>query len=161
MSTQLNVILSLLLLQGEISSDSVGQVNTNWFKMLGQFFFLIILFAFILFGAYYVTKLIGRFQYQKYQGSNIKIIESIIIAPQKMLQLIRIGSKYYLIGVSKEHIVYLTEIEKEMILNSETTNANPSHISFESQLKRWMDIIKKDSKNKDARSSGADHDEER
>lgn len=159
MANKLNAFLSFLLLQGNISSDSGRQVNTNWFKMLGQFFFLIIVFIFVLIAAYYVTKWMGKLQYQRYQGNNIKIIESVIIAPQKTLQLIEVGNKIHLIGLSKDNIIYLAEVEKDTIKNFEADIKDPSYIKFESYLKPWMDKLKKDSKSKDITSSGEIRDE--
>ncbi|WP_058485167.1 flagellar biosynthetic protein FliO [Defluviitalea phaphyphila] len=141
--------------------DSEMQINTNWFKMLGQFFFLIIIFILILILTYYVTKWIGKFQYKKYQGNNIKIIESITIAPQKTLQLIKVGNKIHLIGLSKDNITYLTEIDEDIIKNPILENHvnNVSDNKFEFYLKSWVQKLKKDSKIKDTTSTGEIHDE--
>lgn len=161
MDIKLNFCFSFLILQNNVTSDSGVQVNINWFNMLGQFFFLIVLFAIILVGAYYVTKWIGKFQNQRYQGNNIKVIESVAIAPQKMLQLIQVGKKLYLIGVSKDNIVFLSEIEKETIKNLNTNLQDSSVIRFDSYLKQLINKLNKDSQSNDISSSGEIHDEEK
>lgn len=154
MNVQLDISFSFLLFQNSNISNTEGQTNINWFNMLGQFFFLIFLFALILFGAYYVTRWFGRFQYQNYQGSNIKVLESVVIGSQKMLQLIQVGNHIYLIGISKDHIAYLTEIEKEAIQIKKS-----SQIKFDSYLKQWIKKLDRDSQSKDISSGGENHDE--
>ncbi|WP_341877198.1 flagellar biosynthetic protein FliO [Defluviitalea saccharophila] len=159
MNVQLDSSFSFLLFPNSIASNSGGQANINWFNMLGQFFFLIFLFASILYGAYYVTKWIGRFQYQRYQGGNIKVLESVGIGYQKMLQLIQVGDRIYLIGISKDNIVYLTEVEKEAIQNLKENIKDSPHIKFDSYLKHWIKKLGKDSESTDISSGGEKQDE--
>ncbi|NLM14023.1 MAG: flagellar biosynthetic protein FliO [Epulopiscium sp.] len=160
MYIQMDSSFSFLLFQNSVTSNTGGQTNINWFNMLGQFFFLIFLFAAILFGAYCVTRWIGRFQYQRYQGGNIKILESVVIASQKMLQLIQVGNRIFLIGISKDNIVYLTEVEKEALQIKENIK-DPSYIKFDSYLKQWIKKFDKDSQSKDIRFGGEKQDEEK
>ncbi|NLK20772.1 MAG: flagellar biosynthetic protein FliO [Epulopiscium sp.] len=134
-------------------------MNINWFNMLGQFFFLIVLFMIILAAAYYVTRLLGRFQHQKYKTCNIKIIESIAIAPQKTLQLIKVGNKVYLIGITKDNIVYLSEIDGEIIHELELDDVGVLNPKFDKYLNLWLDKFKDKGKNKDTGSDGEVRDE--
>lgn len=160
MNTMCNLLLSFLLLQGSASSDSGGQVNINWFKMLGQFFFLILLFALILFAAYYVTKLIANVQYQKFQSSNIKIIETVGISPQKSLQLVKVGNKIYLLAITKDNIIFISEIDENQIILSDN-NHKQSDLKFDYILKNLIGKVKKPSQEKDSNFDGEILDEEK
>jgi len=95
------------------------------------------MFSGIIISAYYVTKWIGGVQFQKNQGKNIKIIESIGIGPQKVLQLIQVGTQIFLIGITKEHIIFITEIDSTNIICSNQEEG--ANVSFQSYLKQWLD----------------------
>ncbi|MCF8018479.1 Flagellar protein [Petrocella atlantisensis] len=84
-----------------------------------QFITVIILFFVILWAAYFATKFLGNLQMNKSNGSNLKIIEVIPVGPQKTLQLIRIGSEYMVIGVSKDHITFIQSVEESKLTFSE------------------------------------------
>lgn len=154
MNTQFNLCLSFLLLQGNTSSDSGGQVNINWFNMLGQFFFLVLLFAFVLFGAYYVTKCIGKIHYQSFQSKNIKVLESISIAPQKTLKLVKVGNTIYLLGITKENIVFLSEIDENHIISSDHFIKEKSDFKFDLILKDFINKFKNPSQEKGSSFDG-------
>jgi len=84
-----------------------------------QFITVIILFFVILWAAYIATKFLGNFQMNKGNGNNLKIIEVMPVGPQKTLQLIRIGSEYMVIGVSKDHITFVQSVEESKLEFSE------------------------------------------
>ena len=105
---------------------------------------LVFLFIGIVLGAYYVTKWISMAQFQKNQGKNIKVIESIGIGPQKILQLVQVGTQVFLIGITKDHITFMTEIDPSTIATSNIEAGQ--HASFQSYLSQW---IQKGSQKKD------------
>lgn len=145
MST-IHIMYPLILLE-QVPIDHGGVQKANWFKtsivLLGQFFFLIIAFFLIILAAYYVAKWIGTLQYQKLSNGNIKVIESVAIAPGKLLQLIKVGQQIFLIAVTKETIVYLKEIDSNSIEIKINEIKKQDIIPFEEQLKKWMGNKKK------------------
>jgi len=153
MNTIWNLYLPFLLLQGSASFDRGGQVNINWFKMIGQFFFLIVLFVVVLFAAYYVTKLIGTIQYQKYQGNNIKIIETVGISPQKSLQLVKVGNKFYLLAITKDNIVFISENDEKEINISDNIHQVPN-LKFDSLFKDMIKNVRNSSRKKNSNIDG-------
>ncbi|MCL2216344.1 MAG: flagellar biosynthetic protein FliO [Defluviitaleaceae bacterium] len=86
--------------------------------MMGLFFRIILVTAFVALLAYFVTKLIasrGRAGGWVKSG-NLKIIESMAVGAQSMVHLIKAGEKYLVIGVSKERgVTLLTELSKEEV----------------------------------------------
>lgn len=83
----------------------------NILQLLGVF----LLFLFVLAITYFTTRLIGKTQAVKQQNSNIKIIETCRIAPNKYIQIIQIGEKYLAISVCKEQVTFLAELESTQI----------------------------------------------
>ncbi len=109
----------------------------NFGDFLHLFLLLIAFFA-VLFGAYYVTKLFARFQSKKVLGNNIKVIESIMIGPQKTIQLVKVGQEYLLIGVTKDHITYLKSIENDQVTFNEEKLNGSRNDTFNKLLEKIM-----------------------
>ena len=83
-----------------------------------------VLFIFIL--VLLITALTTRFVggYQKMQGKNrnLEIIESARVANNKYVQIIRTANKYIVIGVGKNEVSMLTEIDPDALINISTEN---------------------------------------
>ena len=126
----------------------------NWsssLKMIGQFFYIILIFAAIILMAYFVTKWIaGAKMGNKTGKGNIKLMESYPITMQASLQLLKVGRKYLLVGVTKDRLCLLTELNEEDIqIESQSAQVLP----FESILKRYVPSFTnkiKDSEKEDA-----------
>ena len=99
-----------------------------------------VMFLFVLALAYFAARLVGRFQGNVQSRSNIKILETARVANNKFVQLVKIGDRYFAIGVGKDNITFLTELTEDD-LNMDTIN-NPSNGSFKdilSQLQKKKD----------------------
>ena len=101
-----------------------------------QFITVIILFFVILWAAYIATKYLGNLQMNKSNGNHLKIIEVIPVGPQKTLQLIRIGSEYMVIGVSKDHITFIQSVDESKLTFSE--NNKETVIPFSAYMKKFV-----------------------
>lgn len=92
----------MILLSGKSQLGSIAEVLA-----------MIIVFALILFVAYYVTRYLGKTMTGARSGGNIRVIETLRIAPDKYLQIIEVAGKYLLLSVSKNGISFLSELDKE------------------------------------------------
>ena len=101
-------------------SSSAGSVS--------QLITVILIFALVLFVTVYTTKLVGSFQKMQGVNRNMEVIETLRIANNKYLQIVRAGNKYFVIGVGKEDVSMLVEVgEDELIkLNSDKSNMKES-----------------------------------
>lgn len=90
---------------------------------ISQLITVLILSAFVLFITVYATKFVGS--YQKMQGvnRNLEVIETLRITNNKYIQIVRAGNKHIVIGVGKDEISMLTEIDEADILKSSTEKA--------------------------------------
>lgn len=109
------------------------------FKLIG----LLLLFIIILGATYFTTRLVGNIQNNQRKKSNFKIIEGFKVAPGKYLQLIQIGRKYYLIGIGKNEITIIKELDKEDLLLEEL---ELNQKDFSKHLNSLMDKVKKKGK---------------
>lgn len=76
---------------------------------------MLVVFSIILFAAYLVSKYFGKFSLGLRENSNIKIIETFRLSQDKYLQIIEVSDKYLLLGITKNNINLIKELEKEEI----------------------------------------------
>lgn len=93
-------------------------------------------FVIVLFATYYLTKWIAKSGVVQSRSQNIKVIETFKIAPNKYIQIIQLGSKYYSIGVTKDQITFLTGLDEEQLDISEIPSA-AGQVPFADLLKKF------------------------
>lgn len=76
---------------------------------------LMLLFAFILIlaASYYVTKWYARSGFIKKQTSNMEIMDTLSMGPNRQICILRVGRSYIAVSVCKEQINFLMEIPEE------------------------------------------------
>jgi len=123
----------------------------------------LLIFLVVLIVTAFVTRYVGNFQKNLGQGQNIKVIDTSRIAPNKFLQIVKVGDRYFCIGVTQDHISLISEIDENSIkIKKDSTNA-----SFADFLKNFTDqknsssdempIDGKDTKNESAFSQEDDN----
>lgn len=101
--------------------------NPVW-ELLGS----ILIFVLILVACYYTTKWISKSDIVNRAVKNITVLETYRIAPGKLIQIVKTGKKYIVIGVTKDHIEMLTELSEEEY---------EEHISDTSQDFKFQDVL--------------------
>ncbi len=103
----------------------------NVLQLLGS----LLLFVLILVASVYVTKWLGSSNIVQPRTRNMALKESIRIGPNRYLQIVMIGEKYYAIGVSKDQITRIAELDGEE-LKFEAPEAKPP-IDFKEYFLRY------------------------
>ena len=80
------------------------------------------------------------------------IVEAISVGPQKTLQIVRVGETYMVVGVSRDQITYLREIDSTELELKQQEELMP----FSKILDK---IVRKDSVEQSHIESGVDRDE--
>lgn len=80
-----------------------------------QLLSLLVILILILVATYYVTKWIAKSGTIQNQAKNIKVIETFKIAPNKYIQIIQLGDRFYSIAVTKDQVTFLTALEEEQL----------------------------------------------
>lgn len=105
-----------------------------------QLVVVLIMFLFVLGLSYLAARLAGNFQSNIQSRNNVKIIETIRIGNNKYIQIVKIGSRYAAIGVGKDDITFLTELEEEELnLDALGKNTKGSFKDILSQLQKKKD----------------------
>ncbi len=106
----------------QTANETVPERLSTWDNVL-QLLGLCILLIIILIAAYYTSKFVGRYKLGQIKNSNIKIIESYRISTNKLLQIVKVANKYLVIGVCKDQITYITELDENEVLTHEVSEA--------------------------------------
>ena len=105
-----------------------------------QLFVVLIMFLFVLALAYLAARFAGRFQSNIQSRSNVRTIETARIGNNKYIQIVKIGSRYFAIGVGKDDVTFLTELkEEELNLDALNNNTKGSFKDILSQLQKKKD----------------------
>lgn len=91
---------------------------------IGTFFdgiLMLAIFLFVVFLAYYSTKLISRAKGGVRKGSNLTLIEAIGVGLQGTIQLVKAGEKVFLIGVTKDKISLIAEIDPAELIQKDSS----------------------------------------
>ncbi len=99
---------------------------------------MLVIFVLILVAVHYTTKWMAKSGNIQSGTKNIQVIETYRIAPNKYVQIIKVGTKYIAIAVGKEEISPLTELdESELQLTKAADMENPSFAKvFKSMITR-------------------------
>ena len=122
-----------------LQSQSGERDWSSTLGMIGQFFLLIIVFGVILFLAYFSTKWIASARMGARNNSVLKLISSMPVGSGNSIQLIKVGEKYFLIGVSKENVTYITEVDNDDIPSD---NIEKPKFSFEKYFRECYNKFK-------------------
>jgi len=76
---------------------------------------VLFIFVFVLFITFFTTRWVAGFAKKQTYNKNIEVVESYRIAPSKFIAIVRTGSKYLVIGVGKDEISKLSELDGESI----------------------------------------------
>ena len=91
-------------------------------EAFAQLLTLLIIFIFVLAVTYYVTRFVGNYQKNKLSGSNINILETMRIANNKYIQIVKIGSRVLAIAVAKDTVSYLCELDEDELIYKESSS---------------------------------------
>ena len=79
------------------------------------------IFALVLVACVFTTRFVAGRQMQRGKSSNFKPIETYQITQNRYLHLVQIGTRYFVVSVTKENISFIAELsEEELSLRTET-----------------------------------------
>lgn len=119
-------------------------ITVNTLDNFTHFLSLLLIFAFVLAVTYYTTKFIANYQKGKVIGSNIEVMETAQIAPNKYIQLVRIGKQYFAIAVCKDTITLISEVDSEGL--EFTENKNKDFSGFRDIMEKAKEKLSKENK---------------
>ena len=115
--------------------------GTSTLESYLQFLTVLILFVFVLGITYATTRWIAKYQKGKASGGNMEVMESLRITPDKYLQIVRVGTRYFVISVGKNEIHMISEVtESDLIWKDSQETA----LNFNSIFEKFKKQNEKD-----------------
>lgn len=114
---------------------------------IAQFFTVLLIFIFVLFITYWTTRFAGSFRKQQMSGKNIQVMETVGISNTKYLQIIKIGNRYFVIGVCKDTITYLCELNEEDVDFSVPQGSGETFKNILERFKKSGQVVNNEEKN--------------
>jgi flagellar protein FliO/FliZ len=91
---------------------------------------------------YVTTKLIGGIKAGTLTESNFKVIDTYKVTQNKYMQIIKIGSKYFVIAVCKDTIQLITELkEEDILLKDRSSKVNTSFQDILKAIKKQNEKV--------------------
>lgn len=113
----------------------------NGLGSIGEFLTVLVIFLFVLAITFGTTKWIANYQKIKTFNSNIQVIETYKITPNKCIQIVKAGSKFLVIAVCKDTVTLLSELTEEQITLPELEEH--SNMSFKEILEKTKNLAAK------------------
>lgn len=114
---------------------------TSRAESITQFLTVFLVFLLVLALTYFTTRFVGGFQKANSFNKNFEAIETMKITNGKYLQLVRVGEKYIVIGISKDNVNMICEVSGDDI---DLTNDRPqASEAFNVFMEKARERIKK------------------
>ena len=95
-------------------------------KNILELIMLLGIFVLVLVACVLTTRFVAGHQMQRGRNSNFKPIETYQITQNRYLHLVQIGTRYFVVSVTKENISFIAELsEEELSLRTETPKKGP------------------------------------
>ncbi len=105
--------------------------SNTWVQFIG----VLIIFIFVLALIYFVTRWIAGYQKGMMGNHNITIIDTMRISQNQYVQIVKIGQKFLALGISKDQITVLTELDESEIQYNISENKPLSFKEILNQVK--------------------------
>ena len=112
---------------------------------VAQFISVTVIFLVVLAVTYFTTRWIGSYQKKQISCGNIKIVESLRLSGNKILEGVNVGDKYFLIAVCKDTVTTIGEINGDELVLTDNTKTGETFGNVFSRFK----IVHKDKTEKE------------
>ena len=109
-------------------------------KNILELIMLLGIFVLVLVACVLTTRFVAGHQMQRGRSSNFKPIETYQITQNRYLHLVQIGSRYFVVSVTKENISFIAELkEEEIVVKPEKSGTQRSFKEILSEFKVKVD----------------------
>jgi len=117
------------------AENGIATPSTRMFFSVFQFFAATFLVAGL---AWYATKKLAGARGIGRKAGNLAVIESVNVGGQAVVQLVKAGDKFLVVGVTRERVTLLAEVDKEQIVEPEIPDFKNLNTPFGKVLSRFI-----------------------
>ena len=97
---------------------------------------VLLIFAFVLFITWFTTRLLAGWQKTETRNRNLQVVETIRIAQNKYVQIVRAGQRYLVLGIGKDEVTLLSALSREEVEGTEDQRNEGQTIPFQAVLQK-------------------------
>ena len=121
-------------------SGKVFLVGNSMGKNILELIVLLGIFVLVLAACIVTTRFVAGHQMQRGKNSNFKPLETYQITQNRYLHLVQVGTRYFVVSVTKENINLIAELkEEEIVVKPEKTGLQRSFKEILSEFKVKVD----------------------
>ncbi len=113
------------------------------FQSLIQLIGVLIIFLFVLIITYFTTKWVGGFQKTQMSRGNLSVVETVRIANNKYIQIVKVGDVYLVIAVGKDEVTKLAELSEDQLSYLQLEDSGRTQESFQDILNKLKEHFPK------------------
>ena len=113
------------------------------FQGLIQLIGVLIIFLFVLIITYFTTKWVGGFQKTQMSRGNLSVVETVRIANNKYIQIVKVGDVYLVIAVGKDEVTKLAELSEDQLSYLQSEDSGRTQESFQDILNKLKEHFPK------------------
>ncbi len=121
----------------------MGLLASGSLESVARLLTTLLIFAFVLFITFWTSKFVAGYQKQKMVTGNMEVVETVRIAPNKYLQIVRAGEQYYMIALGKDTVSLIAQLDPEELQLKDNTQMPAQYMDFKSILEKAKNSRKK------------------
>jgi flagellar protein FliO/FliZ len=118
-------------------------VMTGSLQSFMQLLGVLVIFIFVLVLTYVTTKWIAGYQKSQSKNKNLDIVETLKIANNKYLEIVRAGEDYFVIAIGKEEVTFLFKLSAEQLNLQPEEGEKVSAVNFHDILEQVKNRLPK------------------
>lgn len=103
----------------------------------------LLIFIFVLFITFWTSKFIAGYQKQNMMTGNMEVVETVRIAQNKYLQIVRAGEQYYMIALGKDTVTLIAQLNPEELQLKKDVSGQGQYMDFKAILEKAKNSRKK------------------
>ena len=128
-----------------VHSGGFGAVTLTGAGGVAQLLTVAMLFILVLILTYFTTQFVGNYQKNKLTGSNITIIEAQRLSANKLIEIVKVGNKYFVIAVCKDTVTLLGEVDStELSIKEQKSSINDGFAAILNRVRKKTDEERED-----------------
>ena len=121
----------------------MGLLASGSFESVARLLTTLLIFVFVLFITFWTSKFIAGYQKQNMVTGNMEVVETVRIAQNKYLQIVRAGEQYYMIALGKDTVSLIAQLNPEELQLKNNTQMPAQYMDFKSILEKAKNSRKK------------------
>ncbi len=121
----------------------MGLLASGSLESVARLITTLLIFAFVLFITFWTSKFVAGYQKQKMVTGNMEVVETVRIAQNKYLQIVRAGEQYFVIALGKDTVSLIAQLNPDELQLKDAASMPGQYMDFKAILEKAKNSRKK------------------